>query len=68
MKFLEGRVYIQTGKVLKPAHVLYKKEPPKPAKISNDDSKAVTKNKQSNSSSAVQEPNNKTEVIFSSPF
>lgn len=65
LKFLEGRVYIQTGKVLKPAHVVYSKEPPQPVKASNDDSKAPAKNKQSNcSSTVVLEPSTKPEVIF----
>lgn len=65
LKFLEGRVYIQTGKVLKPAHVVYTKEPPQPIKASSDDSKAPVKNKQSNcSSTAILEPSTKPEVIF----
>lgn len=56
-KFMDGRVYIQTGKVLKPAQVVYHDTPPEPVPISNGDVKVASKNKLSGNS-----PGNKIPV------
>lgn len=66
-KFIDGRIYIQTGKVLKPAQVIYHDLPPEPPKIPNNDPKINAKQKQFVSSTitnVVAEQLSKTEVCY----